>query len=183
MKSYYRVNKNGSIDNRYKLAPKVKRNRFIKRLIIVELLAAGLLYMLVRATDYIASKIPDKVLISPIIENVEVKVENLIVNEPTYSMGSYEHIFDVVCNSNYEWDCSKAMAIIKCESNYNQYAIGVNANSTKDLGVWQINDIHGLSNADRFDIVKSTQVAYKLYQQRGNTFQAWTCNKVLTRDE
>lgn len=68
--------------------------------------------------------------------------------------------------------------IIMCESGYNPLAKHWNPPTatrpgTWDIGIWQINDVHGLSVADREDVVKSTDYAISLIRSAG--LKSWMC--------
>jgi hypothetical protein len=58
------------------------------------------------------------------------------------------------------------------ESGLRNNAIGVNKNGSNDVGVAQINSIHGMSTEDRMDYKKNIDKAYKIYKSRGN-WSAW----------
>lgn len=58
------------------------------------------------------------------------------------------------------------------ESGLRSNAVGVNKNGTNDVGVAQINSIHGMSTEDRMDYKKNIDKAYKIYKSRGN-WSAW----------
>jgi len=73
----------------------------------------------------------------------------------------------------------KVMALINCESRWNQHAIGVNKDRTIDRGYWQINNYwHDLTNEEAFDVVTSTKYSIELYLKTGD-FRLWTCGKKL----
>lgn len=59
------------------------------------------------------------------------------------------------------------------ESGLRSNAVGINRNGTNDVGVAQINSIHGMSTEDRMDYKKNIDKAYKIYKSRGNNFDAW----------
>lgn len=66
----------------------------------------------------------------------------------------------------------RAKAIIACESSWNPAAVNnSNRDKSNDKGLWQINSIHGLSDACRLDYKCSTDYAYKLFKRSG--FQPW----------
>lgn len=77
-------------------------------------------------------------------------------------------------------EAMEAMAIIKCESNWNKMAIGVNRQGLgMDLGLWQINTKYHegkISREEMFDVYASTRYAIELYKSWGN-WNAWVCNK------
>ncbi len=67
-----------------------------------------------------------------------------------------------------------ANQIITCESSWRievwNYNVGP---KSYDVGIWQINDLHGLSWEDRTDPIKATDFAIELYKRRG--WQPWVC--------
>ena len=89
-----------------------------------------------------------------------------------------------ICDKFGPYDCKVALAIVDAESNFNDLAIGVNANSV-DLGCWQINfptHIKTISPKDAFDCKKATDWAYEKYKRDGN-FNAWvTFTRGLFKD-
>lgn len=68
--------------------------------------------------------------------------------------------------------------IAKCESGLRPDALNKNTNGTFDVGVLQINDVHGkrISRADRMNFVKNIDFGWKLHTEQGG-FQAWSCAK------
>ena len=64
--------------------------------------------------------------------------------------------------------------IITCESNYKPEAIHINKNDTKDVGIWQINDVHGLSVEERMDPYLSTVYAIRLMES-SRSWEHWVC--------
>lgn len=65
----------------------------------------------------------------------------------------------------------KAIQCFYGESGLRSDAVGVNKNGTNDVGVAQINSIHGMSTEDRLNFKKNIDKAYKIYKSRG--FSAW----------
>lgn len=57
------------------------------------------------------------------------------------------------------------------ESGLRSNAVGVNKNGSNDVGIAQINSIHGMSTEDRMDYKKNIDKAYKIYKRRG--WEAW----------
>ena len=99
--------------------------------------------------------------ISPACGSISVE-ENLWVELDIYNLTLQEKI--------------KAVSIVNCESRFDLLAIGVNKNGTKDLGLWQINDIHKLDRACAFDLECATNWAVNKYHKDGN-WSAWVCAK------
>ena len=67
-----------------------------------------------------------------------------------------------------------ANKVITCESGWNPNAIHVNRNNTRDIGLWQVNDVHGLSTEDRKDIYMSTEFAIQLLKS-SRSWTHWVC--------
>lgn len=53
--------------------------------------------------------------------------------------------------------------------------INWNGNGTWDFGLWQINQIHGYSQAELSDYRVNTDAAYKIFLKAGKSFSPWTC--------
>ncbi len=68
----------------------------------------------------------------------------------------------------------QANKIIQCESRWNPLAVNThNKDGSVDKGLWQINSIHGLSDEEVFDPVRSTEFAVSLYKKFG--WSPWVC--------
>ena len=70
-------------------------------------------------------------------------------------------------------------SLIDCESGWNPQAKHWNPPTPTrpgswDVGLWQINDIHGLSVEDRMDVYKSTEYAIKLMTSTTG-LSHWVC--------
>lgn len=68
---------------------------------------------------------------------------------------------------NYKWDVKKMIKIARCESNLNPEAYYVNVGGTVDMGVFQINSIHGQKPSDMFNAEKNVHYGYTLWEQQG----------------
>lgn len=81
---------------------------------------------------------------------------------------------DCTLVNNYTWDTKTAYAICMAESHGNTNAYNMNANSTTDGGLMQINSIHAdiISLQDRYNPVKNVAAAYQIYL--GSGFKAWS---------
>lgn len=69
---------------------------------------------------------------------------------------------------------SEAVHALSCfisESGLRTDAVGVNNNGSNDVGIAQINSIHGMSTEDRKDWKKNIDKAYSIYKSRG--WSAW----------
>jgi len=69
-----------------------------------------------------------------------------------------------------------ALCIANAESGFQPGAKHYNANMTWDLGIFQINDVHGLSWTTRLDPFQNIQEAYRIYRSWGN-WSAWATHK------
>lgn len=70
-----------------------------------------------------------------------------------------------------------AERVIQCESNWKPHAKNKNRNGSNDLGIWQLNSIHGIPDHERLDPVQATWHAIRLIKKSG--WQNWVCyNKI-----
>lgn len=69
-------------------------------------------------------------------------------------------------------------AIIHCESRWDDQAVGYNHNGSNDKGLWQINSIHKLSDAEKLDYKIATKWAIEKRLRDGN-WSAWYCARKL----
>jgi len=110
-------------------------------------------------------------------EWVEQRYRAVTVSEPS-------EIESVLCS--YGWDCQQAKAIAFCESSNRVDIVSEpNSNGTRDYGLMQINsgawgpEVFG----DRWDRVlelkTNVAMAWHIYKTAGNSWQPWTCKKVL----
>ena len=88
-----------------------------------------------------------------------------------------------VIEANFGEEKYMAYKIMKCESNGRPNAVNYNANGTRDSGLFQINSVHAyLVNGDLdslFDPKVNIQVAKKVYERAGNSWEPWVCAKGL----
>jgi hypothetical protein len=70
-------------------------------------------------------------------------------------------------------DLAVAVAIALAESGGDPRAVCVDANGSRDEGLWQINSVHGYPSSCTFDPSCSATVAYRLYLGRGHAFGDW----------
>lgn len=66
----------------------------------------------------------------------------------------------------------EALCIAKMESGFRTDAVNHNANGTYDLGIFQINDVHGMSWAARMDPDQNIRKAYEIRMNWGS-WNAW----------
>jgi hypothetical protein len=109
---------------------------------------------------------------NPIVVEVEAKEEPT----PTPSDPVEAYIYQVFGD-----DAERGIKMLReCENKtMNPEAINWNSNGSSDFGLWQVNSIHGYTHEQLADPYFNTDVAYKIYQRRGNTFSAWTCSYVI----
>jgi len=74
---------------------------------------------------------------------------------------------------------NKLTKIIQCESGWRTDAINKNNNGTFDLGLFQINTVHGkkISRADALDFKKNIDFGIKLFKEQG--LRPWVCARKL----
>ena len=70
-------------------------------------------------------------------------------------------------------DPERAVAIAKCESNFNPKAVS----PTNDHGLMQINKTVHKVEGDIYDVETNLKFARKLYDERG--FKPWVCNRMI----
>ncbi|HSA07647.1 MAG TPA: transglycosylase SLT domain-containing protein [Candidatus Gastranaerophilales bacterium] len=75
-------------------------------------------------------------------------------------------------------DSDRAVKIAELESRFNLDAYNINRNGSNDMGLWQINSIHKLSDDCRTDLKCSTEWAIQKVKIDGN-FSAWSVNKLI----
>jgi hypothetical protein len=72
------------------------------------------------------------------------------------------------------WQLTQAVAISFAENgSHDTRAVNHNQNGTTDTGLWQINSVHGIPQAQLFDPARNAQAAWDISHQ-GNDFTAWT---------
>lgn len=76
-------------------------------------------------------------------------------------------------------DGDKMAKIVECESHFNVNAVNYNRNGTKDLGLYQINSVHQVSDKCRKDLICSTKWAINKVK-KDKSFKAWVCEKLIT---
>lgn len=64
------------------------------------------------------------------------------------------------------------IAVAKAESNLNPLATNRNTNGSRDIGLFQINSVHGGNDLEMFDVDKNLEAARKVYDKQGIT--AWS---------
>lgn len=69
-----------------------------------------------------------------------------------------------------------ALWICWYESKFNPWAIGDNGHS---LGLWQINDVHGFSVEERFDVDRSTRITAKMLKE--GHWERWSTYKIAIK--
>lgn len=63
------------------------------------------------------------------------------------------------------------LAVAKAESGLNPMTTNRNSNGTRDIGLFQINSVHGEDDLEMFDVDKNLVAARKIYDKQGIT--AW----------
>jgi len=87
-----------------------------------------------------------------------------------------EYVKQEVEKAGLDWNAINCL--IEKESNWDEYAIGVNKNGSKDIGLWQINERwhKDISREDKFNYQKSTDWALKkiLKDENMNAWNGYT---------
>lgn len=72
----------------------------------------------------------------------------------------------------------EAVGIISCESGWNPFAIGVNKNGSKDLGLWQTNEgYQKITRGCAFDYICQTKFVMENIYLKQKNWSAWVCAK------
>jgi len=114
----------------------------------------------------------DKELNSSLTEQlIDLKTDAVLPTQARNDMGRYVYTrfkeeFGVVA-------ARTALRIVSCESSWNPEARHTNGNSSTDLGLWQINSIHGHADDVRLNPYQSTEIAIDMYKVSG--FAPWVC--------
>ena len=69
-------------------------------------------------------------------------------------------------------DPYELLAVVNCESGFDPYAENINKNGTKDIGIFQINDVHGISEELRKDPYWSTDWSVEKWKEDPSI---WVC--------
>ena len=66
------------------------------------------------------------------------------------------------------------LAIMRAESGCNPRSdnTGLNRDGSNDKGLFQINSIHGFSDAERLDPIRNIEIAFRIWQNQG--YRAWS---------
>lgn len=64
------------------------------------------------------------------------------------------------------------IAVAKAESGLNPLAAHINTNGTRDIGLMQVNSVHGHDDLEMFDVDKNLKAARAVYDKQGIT--AWS---------
>jgi len=79
------------------------------------------------------------------------------------------------------WD--EASKVIQCESggDPNAHAVNWDNKAGVDRGIWQLNSYYHpeISNECSYDYKCATYEAIRIYREWGNSWNAWSCKKVL----
>ena len=84
-----------------------------------------------------------------------------------------------ICKVFGKKECANALAISHAENGTRQCdRININKNGSFDVGIFQINSIHGYPLKDLVDCDKNIQYAYKIFTEQGN-WSAWVTSYIL----
>lgn len=109
---------------------------------------------------------PTEVLPLPTVEPAPTEAPSVVESE----LGGLESL---ICA--YPWSCETALAIVRCESTFDPYAVGAGS-----YGLFQIQaSVHAWKWPDFWeawsDPVRNTEYAWDVYVSRGYSFVAWSC--------
>ncbi len=101
-----------------------------------------------------------------IVENIRIEKAQAKAPEAEKEKSIEEKIADT-----FPENPSIMIAVAKAESGLNPLATNRNKNGTRDIGLMQINSIHGYGDLDMMDVDKNLDAARKIYDSQGIT--AW----------
>ena len=155
-----------------------KRIKHTARFAIAATIAGFIIYV---ASQYIGLLNDVEASYTPLNAKKEV-----IAVEPEKSVR--EHIWTILTEAGLSFDeAMNFMAVIKCESNFYQYAVN---RQSGDYGVFQLNEKWQKKNVEQwscdqgqcrdfrdvaFDVYAATKYALKLYSEQG--LNPWVCAK------
>lgn len=118
----------------------------------------------------------------PITPSKPVLTHRLPINQnkPIATLSIPEQIQIIAYNRHFAYT-DYLLRLMNCESRGEQYAINTNKNGSKDLGLFQINDIHGLSAAFRFDINKSAN--WTMDKIENGHQSIWVCDHIVKKEK
>ena len=105
-------------------------------------------------------------------QTVEVRVQPSPKNASSQVAGRCEEFREIV--EKYPWNSKIMLAIMRAESGCNPRSdnTGLNRDGSNDKGLFQINSIHGFSDAERLDPIRNIEIAFKIWQSQG--YRAWS---------
>ena len=146
-------------------------NHWFIRLAVIFLLVMAIAYFVC----WLYENEPEPTIISPAPET-RVVVKTVLASE--YKVTEMEVIKMIV--SEFEEFGSRvvtqALDIAYCESKYNANAVHVNKNGTRDVGVFQINSIHGYPEYQLKAAWENINIAKQMYKKSG--WRPWVCRTV-----
>lgn len=83
-----------------------------------------------------------------------------------------ENSIEEIISRMFPEDPKTALAIAKAESGMRADAKNINRNGSNDVGIFQINSIHGHSIEERLDPIENIRMAREIYERRG--WEAWS---------
>ena len=105
-------------------------------------------------------------------QTVEVRVQPSPKFASSQVAGRCEEFRELV--EKYPWNSRIMLAIMRAESgcNPNSDNTGLNRDGSNDKGLFQINSIHGFSDAERLDPIRNIEIAFRIWQSQG--YRAWS---------
>lgn len=103
---------------------------------------------------------------------VEVRVQPSPKIASSQVAGRCEEFREIV--EKYPWNSKVMLAIMRAESGCNPRSdnTGLNRDGSNDKGLFQINSIHGFSDAERLDPIQNIKIAFRIWQSQG--YRAWS---------
>jgi len=163
-----KMKKRGSNQHRdkYKYPLGLKKDTFISVMwLFILLLMIGAFLWYYKRSQTLISPVPQSYL-PTIVKTVEAKSWD--TGDPII-----DEISRVFKNEGTK-TVAKAIICFYGESKLNTYAYNFNSNGTADVGIAQINDVHGMTVEERQDYKKNIKKAYELYKRSG--WKPWYAN-------
>lgn len=170
------------ITKRSRLDRRLKLTREVSKWVNRKTLAATMYGLIIGALAgaYIADRPANQKVNSPKPLEQKIEVKQIEAQETPCD---YDPITYLRCKGEQlginEYEITKIISTMKCESGLRADALNKNKNGTFDIGIGQINDVHAkrISRADRMDFKKNIDFIYTLYQEQG--LNPWVCAKNL----
>ena len=110
---------------------------------------------------------------------MDISLVHARIQEPEKKKTIQEQVWDMLDGYGLTFkEKIEAAAIIQCESRWDPFAIGVNKDGNKDLGLWQTSEKHQkITRGCAFDYVCQTKYVIENIYLKQKNFSAWVCSR------